>query len=275
MRRRLAGVGSSRGARGLRRAGVRQPWSHQARAAGLAHVGRDVVVATGTASGKSLAYQLPVLAALASDRRATALLPLTHEGTCRGPVAALAALTCRTCAPRPTTATPRSPSGTGPASTGGGCSAIPTCCTARCCPSTADGRATCAACATSCWTSATPTAGCSARMWRSCCAACCGSGPVRSAADDRAGVGDGGQPGGLRDTAGRARGRGRDRRRVARCRPHRRAVGAAPARRADGRERHAGAAFCGRGVGADAGGDLGHRRCAHAGLRPLPAAARS
>src|SRR5690349_17184909 len=41
--------------------GVRQPWSHQARAAGLAHVGQDVVVATGTASGKSLAYQLPVL----------------------------------------------------------------------------------------------------------------------------------------------------------------------------------------------------------------------
>ena len=32
-----------------------------------------MVVATGTASGKSLAYQLPVLTALAADRRATAL----------------------------------------------------------------------------------------------------------------------------------------------------------------------------------------------------------
>ena len=53
--------------------GVRQPWSHQAQAAELAHTGRDVVVATGTASGKSLAYQLPVLSAFAADRRATAL----------------------------------------------------------------------------------------------------------------------------------------------------------------------------------------------------------
>lgn len=53
--------------------GVRSPWTHQARAAALAHTGRDVVVATGTASGKSLAYQLPVLTALHDDPRATAL----------------------------------------------------------------------------------------------------------------------------------------------------------------------------------------------------------
>ena len=55
------------------RHGVRTPWRHQVAAAELAHAGRDVVVATGTASGKSLAYQLPVLAAFAADRRATAL----------------------------------------------------------------------------------------------------------------------------------------------------------------------------------------------------------
>jgi DEAD/DEAH box helicase domain-containing protein len=55
------------------RKGVRAPWSHQARAAELAHAGHDVVVATGTASGKSLAYQLPVLASFAADPRATAL----------------------------------------------------------------------------------------------------------------------------------------------------------------------------------------------------------
>jgi DEAD/DEAH box helicase domain-containing protein len=53
--------------------GVSAPWSHQARAATLAHDGRHVVVSTGTASGKSLAYQLPILCALATDRRARAL----------------------------------------------------------------------------------------------------------------------------------------------------------------------------------------------------------
>ncbi|WAC92039.1 DEAD/DEAH box helicase [Mycobacterium sp. Aquia_213] len=47
--------------------GISAPWSHQARAAELAHAGRHVVVSTGTASGKSLAYQLPVLNALATD----------------------------------------------------------------------------------------------------------------------------------------------------------------------------------------------------------------
>lgn len=53
--------------------GVTAPWRHQAEAAELAWSGQDVVVATGTASGKSLAYQLPVLSALLADDRATAL----------------------------------------------------------------------------------------------------------------------------------------------------------------------------------------------------------
>jgi DEAD/DEAH box helicase domain-containing protein len=53
--------------------GVASPWSHQAEAAELARAGEHVVVATGTASGKSLTYQLPVLARFAEDPRATAL----------------------------------------------------------------------------------------------------------------------------------------------------------------------------------------------------------
>lgn len=53
--------------------GITQPWSHQVRAATLAHEGHHVVVSTGTASGKSLAYQLPILCALATDSRARAL----------------------------------------------------------------------------------------------------------------------------------------------------------------------------------------------------------
>ncbi|WP_129841578.1 DEAD/DEAH box helicase [Streptomyces sp. RFCAC02] len=47
-----------------RAAGVDRPWEHQARAMAHALDGESVVVATGTASGKSLTYQLPVLSAL-------------------------------------------------------------------------------------------------------------------------------------------------------------------------------------------------------------------
>jgi len=53
--------------------GIGSPWSHQVQAADLAHAGRHVVISTGTASGKSLAYQLPILNALATDPRARAL----------------------------------------------------------------------------------------------------------------------------------------------------------------------------------------------------------
>ncbi|PVG82422.1 helicase [Nocardioides gansuensis] len=50
------------------RAGVAAPWRHQAAAADAAHAGQHVVLATGTASGKSLAYQLPALTAIRQRR---------------------------------------------------------------------------------------------------------------------------------------------------------------------------------------------------------------
>ena len=53
--------------------GVFRPWEHQAAAAAHAFAGRSVVLSTGTASGKSLGYQLPVLATLLQEERATAL----------------------------------------------------------------------------------------------------------------------------------------------------------------------------------------------------------
>ena len=53
--------------------GVTRPWAHQIQAAELAFAGSPVVVATGTASGKSLAYQLPTLSTLIEDERATTL----------------------------------------------------------------------------------------------------------------------------------------------------------------------------------------------------------
>src|SRR5438067_2635 len=53
--------------------GIQAPYQHQVAAAELAWSRRSVVVATGTASGKSLAYHLPVLSTLLADPRDTAL----------------------------------------------------------------------------------------------------------------------------------------------------------------------------------------------------------
>ena len=57
----------------MRAKGIDRPWSHQVKTAELARSGVDVVLATGTASGKSLAYQLPALTAITADPRASVL----------------------------------------------------------------------------------------------------------------------------------------------------------------------------------------------------------
>lgn len=57
----------------LQKHGARELWAHQAEGAEAAWAGEDVIVATGTASGKSMVYQLPVLSRLVTDDRATAL----------------------------------------------------------------------------------------------------------------------------------------------------------------------------------------------------------
>ncbi|WP_416382589.1 DEAD/DEAH box helicase [Nocardia beijingensis] len=83
----------------LRETGIEAPWSHQVETADRAFQGQHVVVSTGTASGKSLGYQLPVLTALQADLKATALYlsptkalgadqlrainAITHEGPLR------------------------------------------------------------------------------------------------------------------------------------------------------------------------------------------------
>jgi DEAD/DEAH box helicase domain-containing protein len=60
----------------LRARGVAAPWTHQVQAADLAWSGRSVVVSTGTASGKSLAYLLPGLTmALTGDGTTLYLAP--------------------------------------------------------------------------------------------------------------------------------------------------------------------------------------------------------
>ncbi|MHA0289391.1 DEAD/DEAH box helicase [Mycobacterium sp. C3-094] len=53
--------------------GISSLWSHQLTAAEHAHAGRHVVLSTGTASGKSLAYQLPILTELKDNPRSRTL----------------------------------------------------------------------------------------------------------------------------------------------------------------------------------------------------------
>ena len=53
--------------------GISDLYIHQRQCADLAWAGHNVVVATGTSSGKSLGYQLPVLSTLAHDPTACAL----------------------------------------------------------------------------------------------------------------------------------------------------------------------------------------------------------
>ena len=75
------------------RLGIHEPWAHQMEAAEAAHGGKHTIIATGTASGKSLAYQLPVLDAIhrtSLDDRAT-LEPTGAVALYLAPTKALAA----------------------------------------------------------------------------------------------------------------------------------------------------------------------------------------
>ncbi|HSO30268.1 MAG TPA: DEAD/DEAH box helicase [Candidatus Sulfomarinibacteraceae bacterium] len=77
---------------GLRSRGIDGLYRHQAEAIEAVHAGRDVVVVTPTASGKTLCYTLPVLQALADDPSARALFLFPTKALGQDQVAEFAGL---------------------------------------------------------------------------------------------------------------------------------------------------------------------------------------
>jgi DEAD/DEAH box helicase domain-containing protein len=67
----------------LAQRGIERLYTHQAQAIDRAREGKDVLVVTGTASGKSLCYVVPIVETLLADRRATALLLFPTKALCQ------------------------------------------------------------------------------------------------------------------------------------------------------------------------------------------------
>ena len=210
---------------GLARPRHRRAVAHQVEAAEAAHAGRHVVLSTGTASGKSLAYLLPALTAVLPSRasrggrRGATVLYLSPTKALAQDQ--LAALRRRSEVPglRGHHARRRQPAraaGLGPRPRGVRAHQPRHAAPLAAARARALGAVLLAAAATSSSTSATTTAASSAPTSRWCCGGCAGSARSYGAAPDlRARLGDGGRAGGLGRAADRAAGRGGHRRRLA------------------------------------------------------------
>ena len=190
----------ARGVRGRARRRAASPIPddlHPALRAGLAKAGIDralhppggrrwqaaweapTIVTTGTASGKSLCFNLPTLDVLCARRQGARALPLPDQGARPGPGArAPRASACTSrCAPRSTTATRRARSARRSAGGRTSSSPTPTCCTWGSCPTTRRGATSSRTSRSSSSTRRTSTAASSARTSPTCCAGCGGSPP--------------------------------------------------------------------------------------------------
>ena len=159
----------------LAAAGIEALYSHQADALEAAWRGHTIVT-TGTASGKSLAFNLPVLDTLARDPRARALYLYPTKALAQDQARKLHELRGAVPAPRDlrrrhaARGAPRDPPALEPDPHEPGHAAR-----RASCRTTARG-ATCWPTSPGSWsTRRTSTAACSARTWRTCCAGCGGS----------------------------------------------------------------------------------------------------
>ena len=67
------------------RSGSSELYTHQAQAIDHVRAGESVVLVTGTASGKTLAYSVPVVETLAADPERACALPVPDQGAGAGP----------------------------------------------------------------------------------------------------------------------------------------------------------------------------------------------
>ena len=145
--------------------------------------GRNVVVITPTASGKTLCYNAPVLNADAPGSVEPRAVSVSNQGARPGSARRAAGDVRNACRRRrrqgsacsPTTATRRRMRGGRFGRARTSCSAIPTWCTRASCRTIRAGRSCSRICATSSSTNCTPTAVCSAVICATCCGGCGGS----------------------------------------------------------------------------------------------------
>ncbi len=97
-------------AEALTGAGIEYLYSHQAEAYETAR-DSDLILTSGTASGKSLSFNLPVLDGIAHEPKRRALYRIRPRRSPRTRLESSASCDPPACARRPTTATPRARSG--------------------------------------------------------------------------------------------------------------------------------------------------------------------
>ena len=151
-------------------------YSHQADAWESVMRRGHTIVTTGTASGKSLCFNLPVLHMLAVRPARAGALPVSDQGARPGPGAQPDRAAHARAAPRDLRR--RHAAGGACARSAGArtsCSRTRTCCTSASCPTTPAGATSSRTSRSWSWTRRTSTAACSARTSRTCCAGCGGS----------------------------------------------------------------------------------------------------
>ena len=80
----------------LSKRGIDSLYSHQLEAWTHARAGKNIVLATGTASGKTLAYQLPIISSIVTNDNARALFLFPTKALAQDQLAALASLNVQT-----------------------------------------------------------------------------------------------------------------------------------------------------------------------------------